>query len=548
MQKSKICKSVLILILISFAFLMLGNGLMALTNPDEVFYSQTAKEMIQQKTWSVPYLFGQPQLEKPILTYWLLRFAYMLFGVNSFGARFFPALFGIIGVIAVYFLALLAFKDELKAFFCGLILASAGLYIGLSRTVFTDLIFSVFILLSLAAFFWGYLYKESKGAGLTLFFAFSGLAVLTKGPLGIILPLFSVLLYLSLKKELRFLFCWACVLGGAVFLLISVPWYAEMILKFKKVFIREFFINDHLRRVLEAEHRSADRWYFYPGNMIFGMFPWSLYTAAAIIYSFKKSFDRRSPEVYLYLASWILAVFLVFQAAHSKLSSYIFPLFPALALVSGDYLVTAVRAGRHRLIGVFSWITWAIFFSFPAGICFGVIKYPQYLLVKFAPYFILAFILLQGLMLHLILKKRYLANAFVTAFIIPLLLWFALISHKNFDPYVSSKEACEFLTGNYRVQGKILCSKAFVRGIRFYTDKDVAVTNVGGADFFSPHPIPVMHTDLEVQGFLKRQPLTFCIVNKSSYEDLRRISSDSSFSLELLSTIGNEYILTVKTR
>lgn len=89
-NRDKRFKQILILIILSYFFFMLGNGMISLTGPDEVFYAQTAKEMIQHNSWMTPYLFNQPQFEKPIFLYWLLRIAFMLFGISSFAARFFP--------------------------------------------------------------------------------------------------------------------------------------------------------------------------------------------------------------------------------------------------------------------------------------------------------------------------------------------------------------------------------------------------------------------------------------------------------------------------
>jgi 4-amino-4-deoxy-L-arabinose transferase-like glycosyltransferase len=80
-------KNILILCGLAFVFLMLGNNMVSLTNPDEVFYSGSAREMVQQNTWFVPHLFGQPQFEKPILLFWLLRVSFLAFGPTSFGAR-----------------------------------------------------------------------------------------------------------------------------------------------------------------------------------------------------------------------------------------------------------------------------------------------------------------------------------------------------------------------------------------------------------------------------------------------------------------------------
>ncbi len=153
--KPRYGRRILILIGLSYVFLMLGNGLLSLTIPDEVFYVQTAKEMANRHSWMTPYLFDVPQFEKPILLYWLLRLGFILFGITSFASRFFPSLFAIAGAVTVYLLGIAGFRDEKKAFIASLVVMSSGVYIGLARTVFTDMIFSVLITMSLASFYWG---------------------------------------------------------------------------------------------------------------------------------------------------------------------------------------------------------------------------------------------------------------------------------------------------------------------------------------------------------------------------------------------------------
>ena len=89
MKNNKYLKQIIILLALAYFCFMFGNGLISLTIPDEVFYAQTAKEMLQQHTWMTPYLFDQPQFEKPIFLYWLLKLGFIIFGINSFAARFF---------------------------------------------------------------------------------------------------------------------------------------------------------------------------------------------------------------------------------------------------------------------------------------------------------------------------------------------------------------------------------------------------------------------------------------------------------------------------
>lgn len=102
--------------------------------------------MISRNQRLTPMLFNKPQFEKPILLYWLLRAAFHVFGVTIFAARFFPAVFASAGVLGIYFLGLVGFRDEKKAFISSLVLMSCGLYIGLARNMARSLHESFFIM------------------------------------------------------------------------------------------------------------------------------------------------------------------------------------------------------------------------------------------------------------------------------------------------------------------------------------------------------------------------------------------------------------------
>ena len=103
-----------ILCVISFFLLMFGNGLLSLTHPDEVFYIQSAKEMIQHHSWLTPMIFNHIQFEKPILSYALFAAAVKFFGEGAFVARFWPSLFGIAGVGITYWMSWLIMAIQMK--------------------------------------------------------------------------------------------------------------------------------------------------------------------------------------------------------------------------------------------------------------------------------------------------------------------------------------------------------------------------------------------------------------------------------------------------
>lgn len=548
MKNNKYIKHIIILAVMSYFCFMFGNGLLSLSIPDEVFYAQTAKEMATQHTWMTPYIFGQPQFEKPVLLYWLLRLGFMIFGMTSFAARFFPALFGMIGVIAVYLLGRIGFRDPGKAFISAIVLMTCGLYIGLSRTVFTDLIFSVFILLSLLVFYWGYSFKNRKGQGILLFFVFSALAVLTKGPLGLLIPLISAALFLLIKKDLKFLLNRYLLFGLLFFGLISLPWYILMFKLYGNSFIHEFFYNDHFRRIIEAEHYGNDTWYFYPLSMAGCIFPWSIFFLVSL-FSLPKYLKQKDNQFYLFLSCLIAAVLVIFQFAHSKLVSYIFPLFPALALFTGDFIIDKIENKRRSIYFILLMSLLGVFLV-PVALIAASLWFKNYLTPYLSSgavinFFILVFLAFGLALFSLIIRKKLLKSVYCLALFVPLMTYLIPFMQSDIEPYLSSKAACEYLLNNYKIDNTILSSKFFVRGVKYYTDKKVAVVDIPGTPFFSPHPLLFLDSDDKVRDFLRSQEATYCIFKKSSVEDIDRIVS-GEFKYTVLKVAGNEYILKIQ--
>lgn len=537
--------NLLILSGLAYMYLMFGNGIVSLTNPDEVFYAQTAKEMMQNKTWMTPYLFGEPQFEKPIFLYWFMRASFSIFGLTSFAARFSCAFFGILGVIAVYFLALIGFKDRNKAFISGLALLSSGFYIGLSRSVFTDLIFSVLILFALLAFYWGYAYSKRKGWGIVLFFASSGLAVLAKGPLGVIIPLTVVAVFLMLKRDLKFLFCRHALWGLLIFAVIALPWYILMEIKYGASFNREFFYNDHFVRLIKAEHLENDRWYFYPFTMLGTVFPWSLYTLIGLAYLFK-NIRRHTNDFNLFLAVWVSAVLLIFQFAHSKLTSYIFPLYPALIIIAGDFIYNSISGRNKGRLFYFSSLAMSAFILIVAvGITASLPAYSAYISSRLPVYALsVALLILGGSALFFVLRKKFLSFILVLASSLFVVLFGTAALHKDIEIFVSSKAACEYLLKNYAPSAPIICSKFYLRGVKYYTDKEVVVVDIPGTPFFSPHPVPFLNSHPKVREFLAKHPVNYGILKRANVQDFRYLT-EGFYNFEVLKQIGNEYVVRV---
>ena len=298
-----------ILIAAAYFLLMMGNGVVSLTHPDEVFYVQTAKEMVQHNSWLTPMIFDAPQFEKPILFYWLLALNIKLFGIAPFWARFWPAFFAILGVAVTYWAAWMLFERKRPAVLSAVVLMSSFIYLALARAVLTDMVFSILVVTTIALLYAAYKYSASADKWLVAAGAVSGVAVLTKGVLGILFPAAVFLIFLFYKKDLAFLQRRGTWVGLLVLLLITLPWHLLMYQWYGQEFIREYVHNVHIRRVLEAEHARLDNWYFYLGLMFAGVLPWSFFWPPAAI-SVWRQFKNRFPDrdKLFFLLAWIIGV------------------------------------------------------------------------------------------------------------------------------------------------------------------------------------------------------------------------------------------------
>jgi 4-amino-4-deoxy-L-arabinose transferase-like glycosyltransferase len=536
-------KRFFILIFICIILFFLGNSSFPLTDPDEVFYAQTAKEMAQRQEWLTPYIFGQPQFEKPILTYWFIKASFTMFGETPFAARFFPALFATLGVLAVYALGLLGFINERRAFLSGIILATSAFYLGMGKTVFTDMIFTVFILYSLLSFYLAYTHPIHKRIGLLGFYLFAALAVLTKGPLGFLIPELIVVMFLLYRNEVNFLKSKWMLIGFLLGLIVTVPWFWYEISKYGQAFIQEFFFNSHWRRFLEAEHKVNDRWYFYLLTMLGGIFPWTIFFMASLIDLYKKlKYPVKSFEHFL--LSWILIVFFVFQFAHSKLTSYILPMFPAMALLIANYLDEKIEE-EARVVKKLNYLL-IVFLTVSGFLIVLLFKSLEIYVPTIMPAYWLSgsLITLSGISLTFLIKDRIYEATLTLAFCLLPIFMTAFMVSPFLQPYISMQEASSYIPIT-NSKSKVLTSKLYARGIHYFTNQEVAVMGMGEEkSFFSPHPIPIYNTKEELVRFLKLQPQTYAVLKRADFEDLTKTVTEE-FSIDILKKSAGNYILKI---
>ena len=355
----------LVLLVLALPLYLFGLGSTGLSDPDEPYYALTAKEMLQAGEYTVPLFHGRPSFDKPALFYWVVLAGYRLLGVSEAGARIGSALAAACGVIAVFLLGRAQVRSRLAAFGGAIILATSIEYVVLGRAAVTDMTLTLFITLGMLSA--ARVLSGGGAAWAALSGIAFGLATLTKGPLGVLVPAAALVLYVVLTRRTDALRLPSIAASVGGFLLTAGPWYAYMAIRYRDLLVETFLGQGNLGRFLAAEHRSVP--FYYAGVIMAGLLPWSGALPAALLHAARPSAwsGERGPDGRpgpLFLLCWFAAVVVVFSLAASKLPSYVLPAFPPAALLLGEFWAGALApaSGSPRLRGgtISAWLGLAI--------------------------------------------------------------------------------------------------------------------------------------------------------------------------------------------
>src|SRR3989338_6831102 len=323
------------LVLFSFIIFFTGIGDYGLLDKDEPRYAVCALEMLENNNWIIPKFNFQDRFYKPALFYWLIIIAYKIFGINAFTSRLPSGICAVLCVLFTCYVARVVFGKK-TAFISGIILASSIEFILLGRRAATDMALCFFFSASLYSLFLGYYIKDFKIKILWTILAgvFSGLSVLIKGPVGLILPLVILTLFLALRKsfDLRHvkIYFVICLFG----ILVSLPWYLAVHNATGGQFTKEFFFEHNLKRFTSVVGEHPGPFWFYVPVVLGGFMPWTLFFIDAVIHLFKRVLKKSFNKLLLFSFVWIVTVFLFFSFSTTKLATYILLIFPPLSIIT----------------------------------------------------------------------------------------------------------------------------------------------------------------------------------------------------------------------
>jgi 4-amino-4-deoxy-L-arabinose transferase-like glycosyltransferase len=329
----------------------------ALWFSDEVRYANVLQNVIEAKNWLVMYLNGAPYSDKPPVYFWFLAALSPVFPTLG------PPLF-MLGSAISSFLFLAATSvftrrvlgaDRHTSLAAGLLLLTCFYFVGVSSYTRMDLLFGAIITLSHVFFFAAWNRDRAPKLMITAF-ALAGIAVLTKGPLGLAFPFITGVAYLAWTGRITRLFRRDVLIGFLIFAAIVGGWLGAAWISGEHEFVRRIFYKEVYRRAMNAPHHGQGLWYYF-GTLPLAWLPWTfiiltLPLARLFRGGFWKSVWRSRSEAGRGAAyAWIMLIsgFTLLTLVSIKIIIYLLPVFPALAALTARHVLALDEARTRRL-------------------------------------------------------------------------------------------------------------------------------------------------------------------------------------------------------
>ena len=405
MQQILLHLTLLIAISVTVFFSNLGQS--RLWDRDEPRNAGCAVEMLARGDWVVPMFNDELRHQKPVLLYWLIMSAYHLFGQSEFAARFWSALLAVGTILATYGIAR-RMANPLVALLAGMALSSNLMFTVAARAATPDSLLIFCGTVAILFYVLGTFAPPHRSiSAVTVHISDSwfpkdyryvigiyvmlGLGVLTKGPIGFLLPMAIIGLFMLIQRLpehvlnqrflkkvfavfnplhfLKTLWTMRPLSATVIVLFVAAPWYVWVDTRTSGDFTELFFLTEHFGRATTVmENHSGGLW-FYPLSIAIGFFPWSIFFVPICLWLVQRQHSRKLSPLMVLAVCWVAVQVSVFSIAQTKLPSYVTPCYPALAMLTAACLGGWIT---REFVMSRKWIFAALATLIPAGILVSV--------------------------------------------------------------------------------------------------------------------------------------------------------------------------------
>lgn len=305
------------------------------TPNNELRYVSIVDEALKNHTYFTFYTHGELYADKPPLYFWLMMLLRKITGDYYLAWMGLLSLLPMLGVMGVMNRWMRFEEIPHKVGRLGdMLLVSTGIFLGGALVLRMDMLMTYFIVLSLYIFYRIY-QKRNKPWEWVLLPLYLFLALFTKGPMGVLIPLVSIVSFLILKKDLSAYsrcFGWRSL---GVFFILCASWFTLVYVEGGKEYLYDITVRQTLGRGINAfDHKEAFYFYFQRIGITFA--PWVLLYLVAAYYAFKQKLVKS--DLQLFFVCIVVSSFIMLSLISAKLDIYLLPIYPFVSFLTALWL------------------------------------------------------------------------------------------------------------------------------------------------------------------------------------------------------------------
>jgi 4-amino-4-deoxy-L-arabinose transferase-like glycosyltransferase len=334
---------------------ILGSLFIPLMEIDSVQYANISREMLQNKSFLQIFDQGKDYLDKPPMLFWLSSLSMYFFGINDFAFRLPSILMSILAIYSTYKFTLLYYSNEI-AILAALVLASTQAMFLITHDVRTDTMLMAWVILAI----WQFASWLNNRKWHSLIIAFSAVAfgMMTKGPIALMVPIFSFAPHMLIHRNFKMLFRWEYLVGLIIIMILLIPMdiglYQQFDLHSEKVMyektgtsgIRFFYWTQSFGRITgESVWHENDDFFFLFQNLLWGFLPWTLFLISGLISEctriIRTKFIVNKNEEWVVLPGFLIT-YTALGISNYQLPHYIYVVLPFTAIIAAKSLYSLV--------------------------------------------------------------------------------------------------------------------------------------------------------------------------------------------------------------
>ncbi len=367
-------------------------------------YANMSKDMFAAKSYLQVYDKGHDYLDKPPFLFWSAVLSFHVFGINDFAYRLPSFLVSILGLYSLYRFSLLYYSKKV-AINAALIAAGCQAYFLMHHDVRTDTLLTGFVLFSLwqiAAFNQTGKLKYIVWGAIGI-----GFAMLSKGPIGLMLPIIAFGSDFIYKRHWKAFLKWQYLLVLVIIGVILAPMTYGLYLQFdlhpeiNSYFIQSpsgvkfFYWTQSFGRIFgdnPLPSNFPDPFFLYH-SLLWSLLPWPLIFIIAMVYDVKtklKAFKTNYNNVEVITTAGFIITIIMLSASSYQLPHYTFIIHPFAAVIISNFLVNVLDNLKWKSVllylSVLVWIiciiisTYIMFVAFETSWLIKIITYSLFLI------------------------------------------------------------------------------------------------------------------------------------------------------------------------